>query len=99
MYKRQAFCGGVAAAAYAAKKGIHKAGKDIVSGGAGFNDPMALLIGGLFGILGYLLVSIFNTIFPAGFTDNVALTVFLSNTITRVTFGKTGCLLYTSRCV
>ncbi len=85
-----AFCGGVAAAAYAAKKGIHKAGKDIVSGGAGFNDPMALLIGGLFGILGYLLVSIFNTIFPAGFTDNVALTVFLSNTITRVTFGKTG---------
>lgn len=85
-----AFCGGVAAVAYAAKKGIHGAGKDIISGGAGFKDPMALLVGGLFGILGYLLVSVFNTIFPAGFTDNVALTVFLSNAIARLTFGKTG---------
>ena len=36
-----------AAAAYAAKK-AYICWKDIVSGGAGFNDPMALLIGGLF---------------------------------------------------
>ncbi|NLU03662.1 MAG: hypothetical protein GXW97_01725, partial [Methanothermobacter sp.] len=87
-----AFCGGVAAVAYAAKKGIHGAGKDIVSGGAGFKDPVAILVGGLFGILGYLLVSIFNVIFPAGLTDNIALTVFLSNSIVRLTFGKTGLL-------
>jgi len=85
-----AFCGGVAAVAYAAKKGTYNAGKDIVSCGAGFNDPSSLLVGGLFGVLGYLLVSLFNTIFPAGFTDNVAFTVFISNVISRVVFGKTG---------
>lgn len=87
-----AFCGGVAAVAYAAKRGTHGEGKDIVSGGAGFRDPAALLVGGLFGILGYLLVSVFNSIFPAGLTDNVALTVFLSNSIVRLVFGKTGLL-------
>ncbi|MFY9427676.1 MAG: hypothetical protein WAQ97_00540, partial [bacterium] len=44
-----AFCGGVAAAAYAAKKGIHESGKDVATGLIKLNDPGVLLVGAVFG--------------------------------------------------
>lgn len=84
------FAGGAAAAAYAARKGKLATGKDISSAIMGLNDPVALLVGGIFGILGYLLVYVFNISFPAGMTDNVALTVFLSGIVARLAFGQTG---------
>ena len=41
-----AFAGGVAAAAYAKKKGVSENGADIVSALAGLNEPDVLLVGG-----------------------------------------------------
>ena len=49
------FAGGVAAVAYAAKRGLHADGKDIGSALMGLNRPDVLLIGGLFGVVGYIL--------------------------------------------
>lgn len=87
-----AFAGGVAAAAYAAKKGYLKSGgKDINSPLAGLGKPDVLLIGALFGVGGYLfqklvaLVPWFGT-----HTDSVAFTVVCSGILVRVLFGKTG---------
>ncbi|MDK7230497.1 hypothetical protein [Pauljensenia sp. UMB1177] len=87
-----AFAGGVAAAAYAAKKGYLKSGgKDINSPLAGLGKPDVLLIGALFGVGGYLfqklvaLVPWFGT-----HTDSVAFTVVCSGILVRVIFGKTG---------
>ena len=87
-----AFAGGVAAAAYAAKKGYLKSGgKDINSPLAGLGKPDVLLIGALFGVGGYLfqklvaLVPWFGT-----HTDSVAFTVVCSGILVRVVFGKTG---------
>ncbi|WP_406678368.1 hypothetical protein [Moorella sp. ACPs] len=84
------FASAVAAAAYAAKKGKLATGKDISSALMGINDPGTLLVGGLFGVLGYLLAYVFNIILKPGMTDNVALTVFIIHVIARLAFGKTG---------
>ena len=52
-----AFAGGVAAAAYAAKTGkLKSGGKDIVASLMGLNAPDVLLVGGVFGSLGYALL-------------------------------------------
>lgn len=79
-----AFGGGVAAAAYAARKGLLPTGKDIVTPLAKLNDPGVLAVGGLFGVLGYL----FQTWFAAAGlkTDTVALTVALSGILARWAF-------------
>jgi MFS family permease len=85
-----AFCGGVAATTFAYKKGLHDNGKDIASGGIKWNngDWQVMIVGALFGVLGYLVNAIFvNFAVP---TDTIALTVFLSNSLARILFGKTG---------
>lgn len=82
------FAAGVAAAAYAAKKGkLEGGGKDIVSALMGLNRPDVLLVGGIFGIVGYLINWVFSL---AGFawTDTVALTVVVSAIIARVLWGN-----------
>lgn len=91
-----AFGGGVAAAAFAAKKGMLGAGKDIVTPlmtyGAHKDFWQVLLVGGVFGIVGHLinagLVSIGTP------TDTIAVGVWVSALIVRVVFspGKTGVL-------
>jgi len=82
------FAGGVAAAAYAASRGKHETGRDIGRGLAGLNAPDVLLVGGLFGVAGFLLQAML-----AGLpTDSIALTVFLSAVIVRFAFGKSGLL-------
>ena len=49
-----AFAGGVAAAAYAKKKGISDNGADIATACAGHNAPDVLIVGGIFGVIGFL---------------------------------------------
>ncbi|WP_421901811.1 hypothetical protein [Maridesulfovibrio sp.] len=82
------FASGVAAAAYAAKKGVLEGGgKDIVSPMMGLNKPDVLLIGGIFGIVGYLLNYCFTLVnFP--WTDTIALSVVVSGIIVRVLWGN-----------
>lgn len=85
-----AFAGGVAAAAYEAnRKKQLDSGMDILSSpSTKTSDVGALFIGGVFGILGYLINLLYTKL--AIPTDTVALTVFTSGVIARFAFGKTG---------
>ena len=84
------FAGGVAAAAFAAKTGHHATGRDLGRGLAGVNRPDALLMGGVFGVIGFLLQAVIAATPVGTMTDSIALTVFLSAVIVRIAFGKTG---------
>lgn len=94
-----AFAGGVAASAYAKKKGVTENGADVASALAGLNEPDVLLVGGVFGVIGYLfkelvIVSLFaGSISPRLVTDAPGITVFCSAILVRLIFGgklKTG---------
>ncbi|WP_182171196.1 hypothetical protein [Flaviflexus equikiangi] len=102
-----AFLGGAAAAAYAAKKGVMAGGangRDIVTPLAGISRVDVLAVGGVFGMLGYLLnnvlamVPAFTVNDPAlqygvetvGWTDTVALTIIIISIAVRFMFGTTG---------
>ena len=50
-----AFAGGVAAAGYAGRKGKLASGADILSSLNGLGEPDVLLVGGIFGVLGFLI--------------------------------------------
>jgi len=82
------FAAGVAAAGYAASKGKLDSGRN-VGAGLMLNHPDVLLIGGLFGLVGYVINWVFGLVgFP--WTDTVALTVATSGIIVRLIWGKTG---------
>ena len=91
------FVGGVAAAAFAARRGDIEAGKDIITPLAGLGDPLPLLVGGLFGAGGYalqvLLMNLlppYQTAFYPTYIDVVAVVVTVGAVLTRLIFGKTG---------
>lgn len=86
------FAGGVAAAAYAWKKGYLESAKDINSPLAGLGKLDVLLVGALFGMFGYLFqIGVSYIPWFGKHTDSVALTVVVSALIARVLFGsKTG---------
>lgn len=92
------FGGAVAAAAYAKKKGIAQNGQDIITSLFGSCDASVLLVGGIFGVIGYLINFIYsqilgNVVFGSiAWTDTVALTVFTSDVIARFIFTKSGFL-------
>lgn len=86
-----AFAGGVAAAAFAHKKGKLEAGGDILSPMAKFNDASVLLVGGVFGVVGLLINYLYATVLTIP-TDTVAMTVVTSGLIARLVFGKSGLL-------
>lgn len=81
------FAAGVAAAAYAAKKGKLDGGKDIVTAIMGLNSPDVLLVGGLFAVGGYILNWAFGLVGFA-WTDTVALTVVCSAIVARLLWGN-----------
>ncbi|QNO13996.1 hypothetical protein HYG86_04010 [Alkalicella caledoniensis] len=84
-----AFAGGVAAAAFAAnKKGSLESGLDIVTPLKKTNDISVLFVGGIFGIVGYMINAVYVEL--ALKTDTVALTVFTSAIIARLVFGRAG---------
>jgi hypothetical protein len=86
-----AFGGGVAAAAYAARRGQLESGRDIAT--PVMTSPDALVVGGAFGILGYLINQFMAwvvTVDGVTYTDTIAFTVFASAVIVRLVFGRTG---------
>jgi len=88
-----AFAGGVAGAAYAAKKGKLDGGKSILTALAGVDSPDILLVGGVFGALGYLFTWLYNmvpSIGGLGWTDTVGLSVVTTAIIVRLVFGNSG---------
>ncbi len=90
-----AFAGGVAGAAYAAKKGKLDGGKSIVIALAGLNSPDVLFVGGVFGALGYLITWLYGfipNIGGAAWTDTIALSVVTTAIIARLVFGNSGLL-------
>lgn len=84
-----AFAGGAAAAAYAARKGLLDDGKDILAPLVGLNDPIVLIVGGLFGAAGYIVNQALLPIIGS-LTDTVALTVAISGIAARLIFGGSG---------
>lgn len=82
------FAAGVAAAGFAASRGKLDSGRN-VGVGLMLNHPDVLLIGGLFGLAGYVINWLFGLIGFA-WTDTVALTVVASGIIVRLIWGKTG---------
>ncbi len=92
------FAGGAAAAAFAARRGDLENGRDIAAPLTGVNDPITLIVGGLFGAGGYVVVSFLNWILTHGeeglfygtYTDTIALTVGISAIVARLMFGRSG---------
>ena len=88
-----AFAGGVAAMAYAKKKGLSENGANIAYAMAGYNDPSVLCVGGLFGVIGYVFKAlVVDTLFAGGIstklvTDGPGFTVFCSAILARLVFG------------
>ena len=94
-----AFAGAVAGAAYAKKAGKLENGADIVTPVSSCNDPMALIVGGIFGVIGYLFkLFVVDKLFAGTIstklvTDGPGFTVFCSAIVVRLIFGgsiKTG---------
>ncbi|MEW6887356.1 hypothetical protein V3M66_02790 [Trueperella pyogenes] len=102
-----AFAGGATAAAYAAWKGAMREGangRDIVSPLAGLGRSDVLAVGGITGMLGYVINLAVAYVLPTfkadpalhygneviGATDTVALTIIILAIATRYLFGKTG---------
>jgi hypothetical protein len=88
------FAGGVAAAAWAARKS-ELTGKDIVTPLSKFARPDVLLVGAAFGVFGYFVQKLLTLIPWFGSnTDSVALTVVISAIAVRVLFGRSGLFMH-----
>jgi hypothetical protein len=90
---QSAFAGGVAAAAYAAHKGLLPSGRDIASPLLKLNRPDVLAVGGVFGLLGGLVCLALTRIpnlhgFAA--TNAIATAVVVAGITARLVFGRTG---------
>ncbi len=83
------FAGGVAAAAFAHRKGNLEAGGNILKPLASLSDPIVLIVGGGFGVLGYLVNFLYADILALP-TDTIAMTVITSAIVARLAFGRTG---------
>ena len=83
-----AFAGSVAAVTYASSRGFEVAGKDIGTPLAQLNNPSVLFVGGIFGVIGYLLVTLWNTLGLK--TDTGGLTVAIWVIIARAVFYQEG---------
>ena len=84
------FAAGVAATAYAYRKGLLPSGRDLTPPLMGLSRPDVLAVGGLFGVLGYLIERSLQAIGLGPWTDAIALTVVVSAIVARLAFGSTG---------
>lgn len=84
-----AFAGGVAAAAYAGRRGYMASSKDIVTPLATLGRADVLVVGAVFGALGYLIQQ-FVVLIPwfGSTTDTVAFTVVVMGFLARWVFGR-----------
>lgn len=88
-----AFAGGVAAAAYAGRKKKLASGTDICTPLITLKSPDVLLVGGIFGVLGFAISFLIGQIpFLGANTDLPGITVVISAIIARFAFGNTGLL-------
>ncbi len=90
-----AFAGGIAASAYAARKGELCSGRNVLIALFGFNSPHVLLVGGFFGMLGYILNWGLNLIPPVvtlPWTNTISLAIVINGFICRTLFGEGGLL-------
>ncbi|WP_420121901.1 hypothetical protein [Nakamurella sp.] len=84
-----AFAGGVAAAAYAARRTKDVGGKDIGVPLISVEKPDVLIVGALFGAGGYLLqLGVAKIPWFGTHTDTVAFTVFISALVVRLFIGR-----------
>ena len=88
------FAAGAAAAAYAKKIGKLDNGCNLGLGLASLGEPKVIVVGGIFGIIGwvigtYVIPFIFGGLIPVG-TDNPGMTVVISGVIARLAFGERG---------
>ncbi len=75
------------------KKGKIASGRDITTALIGLDSPDVLVVGGLFGALGYLLTWLFNFVPQIGgspWTNTIALSIVVNAIVVRLVFGKTG---------
>lgn len=80
------FAGGVAAAAYAAHRGLHPSGRDIALPLIVYNNAPILLVGAAFGVLGQFVARLVGTVpplgdsaeTPIGITDPIAVSVIVT---------------------
>jgi len=89
------FAGGVAAAAFAAKKGLLDSGRNIVTPLLRLNSTSVLLVGGLFGVLGSIFAGLLAWIPEKNgvlWVNPIAFSVTLNVFIVRLMFGRTGLL-------
>jgi hypothetical protein len=84
-----AFAGGVAGAAYAARRRQIADGKDIAFALAEIGRPGPLLIGGLFGVAGQSIISLAGPWLDS-WTNGIAFTVILLGISARLLFGRSG---------
>lgn len=88
------FAGGVAAAAYAATVGKLDSGRNVAVPLIGLNAPDVLLVGGIFGALGYVWTWVTATFLPCigvwPWMHPVVFSVAVNNIMVRLLFGKTG---------
>jgi hypothetical protein len=81
------FAAGIAATAYAARRGVLDSGRNVLAALAGLNRPDVLLVGGVFGIVGHLLQWSFVRL-GITFTDTIALSIVVSGVIARLLWGN-----------
>lgn len=84
-----AWASAVAATAYAGKKGLLKSGLEIKEPLIKLHNPAVLIVGGLFGVLAYLISSILG-LYPGTHLHPIATAVFVNLVIARLLFGKSG---------
>ena len=85
-----AFAGGAAATAYAYRRGLIPSGRDITVPLMGLDRPDVLLVGGGFGMVGYVLNAVWQFAGLGPRTDTIAMTVVISAMIARLAFGRSG---------
>ncbi|MCK5147659.1 permease [bacterium] len=87
------FAGGLGAAAYAAKRGFLCSGRNVLASLYGGNNPSILIVGGLFGLSGYIInlilskIKIFDGL---EWTNTIGLSIVFIGFAARLLFGKTG---------
>lgn len=88
------FQGGATAVAYAKKAGkFDGGGNDIVTALWGIDAPDVLLVGGITGLIGWVVFQLLAPLFTIngyGWTDAIALGIVIIAGVTRLVFGSTG---------
>ena len=91
-----AFAGGAAGTAYAAWKGYHPNGRDIVTPLPAYEKLDVFAVAGVFGVLGYFMNLLFGAFLPKfsngdatiGSTDTIAMSVIGVAIVARLCFGQ-----------